>query len=271
MIQFRIHHEWAPVLLLIAALGLAACHTNGPAPSSTPLVPEPASASASLVSDVVEVPVVETEAAAANASGIISLPNGVVCDRTRNQVTVSGEVAVDAGFLEQVVCIPGTREHEALVVVNARPADVHAALLLLGARPGRPGRWEYGETEVLRLAPEGDRVRVRVRFLDESGALQEHSISSWIVGQPGGRPFPEQPWVFGGSLLDDQGGYRADSSGSLIGLVTFGDEVLGLESVLADSVEVDSAVWEAQTLLVPKPGTPVELILSPWSAPLANE
>ncbi|MAJ46761.1 MAG: hypothetical protein CBC35_05575 [Planctomycetes bacterium TMED75] len=217
------------------------------------------------------VPSNDSEATASDASGIVSLPNGVVCDRTRNQVILTGEVAIDAGFLEQVVCIPGTREHEALVVVDARPADVHAALLLLGARPGRPGRWEYGETDVLRLPPEGDRVSVRVRFVDNSGAPQEHLISSWIVGQPGDRPFPEQPWVFGGSRFDDQGRYLADSSGSLIGLVTFGDEVLGLESVLADSIEVDSAVWEARTLVVPRPGTPVQLILSPWSPPFPKE
>ena len=114
-------------------------------------------------------------------------------------------------------------------------------------------------------------MSVRVRFVDNSGAPQEHLISSWIVGQPGDRPFPEQPWVFGGSRFDDQGRYLADSSGSLIGLVTFGDEVLGLESVLADSIEVDSAVWEARTLVVPRPGTPVQLILSPWSPPFPKE
>ena len=33
--------------------------------------------------------------------------------------------------------------------------------------------------------------------------------------------------------------YAADRSGSLVGLVTFGDEVLGLESVLSDQLSVD--------------------------------
>ena len=265
MHAFRFHFARALVLVLLAALGLPACHPQAP--------PHSASTSAPLAEGEPAAPVTKEpprEASATSASGatgVITLPHGVVCDRTRNQVVVTGEVAVDSGFLEQIACTSGTREHEALVVVNARPSDVHAALLLLGAQPGRPGRWEYGETEVHRRPPEGARLRVRVRFVDQSGALQEHPISSWVVGQPGDRPFPEQPWVFGGSVIDEQGSYRADSSGSLIGLVTFGDEVLGLESVVADSVEVDSAVWEAQTLLVPRPGTPVQLVLSAWTTP----
>ena len=176
-----------------------------------------------------------------------------------------GEVAIDMGFLEQVACIRGTREHEALVVVDCRPSDVHAALLLLGLESGQPGRWVYRpETEPRRVPPHGARVDVAVRFVDEAGIVQEHPVDSWMVGQPGDRPFPEQTWIFGGSVIEpDDGHYRADSSGSLVGLVTFGDEVLGLESVISDSVEVDAAVWEARTLLVPAPGTPVQLVLRP--------
>ena len=159
----------------------------------------------------------------------------------------------------------GTREHEALVVVTCRPRDVHAALLLLGIESGRPGHWAYSEDSVERMPPQGDPVSVHVRFIDETGSVQEHPIGAWMVGQPGERPFPEQPWIFGGSVFDESTGhYRADSSGSLVGLVTFGDEVLGLGSVIADSIEVDAAEWEVRTYLVPAPGTPVELVLSPW-------
>ena len=208
---------------------------------------------------------VESRPTEHTVEGVVSLPGGVVCDRNRLQVLVPGEVAIDEGFLEQVVCIRGTREHEALVVVTCKPSDVHAALLLLGLESGRPGLWTYSDTGVSRVPPQGDRIRIRVRFLDETGAVQEHPISTWMVGQPGERTFPEQAWVFGGSTIDQEtGDYRADSSGSLVGLVTFGDEVLGLRSVIADSIEVDAAEWEARSFLIPPPGTPVQLVFSPW-------
>ena len=42
------------------------------------------------------------------------------------------------GLLELVVCTKNSKEHESIVVMNARPLQVHTALLLLGARPGTP-------------------------------------------------------------------------------------------------------------------------------------
>ena len=47
-------------------------------------------------------------------------------------------IACNSGWLEQVACMVGTREHESLVVVEAKPSEVHAALLLLGLEPGTP-------------------------------------------------------------------------------------------------------------------------------------
>ena len=257
---FILRYQPARSLLLLMVMSLSGCSTpprTKSHPANSPLSESPRLEVQGGLSD--------SQPSTPEAGGIVSLPGGVVCDRTRLQVLVPGEVAIDVGFLEQVACIRGTREHEALVVVACRPSDVHTALLLLGLEPGRPGGWNYSETNVSRVPPEGDRIRVGVRFVDESGAVQEHPISSWLVGEPGERPFPEQPWIFGGSIIDEGSGhYRADSSGSLIGLVTFGDEVLGLESVIADSIEVDAAEWQVRTFLVPPPGTPVQLVFSPW-------
>ena len=58
--------------------------------------------------------------------------------------------------------------------------------------------------------------------------------------------------------------FAADASGSLVGLVTFGDEVLGLERIRSDQVGVDAAEWMVRTGVVPPPGTPVQLVFRPW-------
>ena len=47
-------------------------------------------------------------------------------------------IRLELGWLEQVACAPATREHESLVVVNAKPSHIHAALLMAGFEPGTP-------------------------------------------------------------------------------------------------------------------------------------
>jgi hypothetical protein len=51
--------------------------------------------------------------------------------------------------------------------------------------------------------------------------------------------------------------YVADSSGSICGLVTFGDETLGWNEVWPDQIELMPAEWEADTDAMPAMGTRV--------------
>jgi hypothetical protein len=144
---------------------------------------------------------------------------------------------------------------------------VHAALLLLDMQPGRPGRWEASSdgVTVTRIAPEGDAVEAWV----ESGGVRV-PLSSWIADPVRGRRFPEHPWVFAGSRMrsrpPERGGgeqYVADATGSVIGIVTFGDEVVAYREVLSDKVETDAPEWQAATERMPPPGTRVTLVLAP--------
>jgi len=45
-----------------------------------------------------------------------------------------------------VACTKGTKEHESIVAIKAKPVHIHAALLLLGAEPGSPAtRQQLGD------------------------------------------------------------------------------------------------------------------------------
>lgn len=186
---------------------------------------------------------------------------------------VPAEVSLESGWLEQVVCRRGTRDHEAVLVVDVAPSQVQAALLMIELVPGEPGRWIFEEVPgsdrpvVRRVEPRGDRVSVSVRW-GEGEALRERPVADWITDIDGG-DFPSSPWVFGGSFFDRVAPeapefFAADASGSLVGLVTFGDEVLGLERIRSDQVGVDAAEWMVRTGVVPPPGTPVQLVFRPW-------
>jgi len=201
---------------------------------------------------------------------------GLRVDLEERVVEVEGRVGITFGWLEQAACAAYTREHESVVVAEARPSHVPAGLLLLGLEPGRPGRWRRSR-EIARAytvtPPEGDPVTASVLWRDpETGAEIEAPLRMWIVDEETGRPLSDQPWRFGGSLVMDWFGepdvYVADRTGSLLGLVTFGDEVLGWHEVLPDRVRYRRPDYAANTAAMPPTGTPVVLRIRPWIGPL---
>ena len=174
-------------------------------------------------------------------------------------VHVRGVVAIDAGWLEQVACLPGTRTHESLVVVDVPPSHVHAMLLLMGHQPGEPGRWVRNEGRLQKVPPTGDPLEVLVKV----GDAPAHPVARWIRGAQG-EVFPEGPFVFAGSRFvrrDEGERYEADLSGSLVGLVTFGDETVAWPELISHEVVMQQVAWEVNTQAMPPPGTPVTLIL----------
>jgi hypothetical protein len=203
-------------------------------------------------------------------AGPVRLAPGLEVDVAASEVRVAAEVATDRGWLEQAVCRRGTRDHESLLTVRVAPSAIHAALLLVGAVPGRPGRWRQGaDGGVLREAPSGDGLEVRVR--DPAG---DRAIEEWIHDPVHGRAFPAAPWVFAGSEAGDRdparpatASYPADRSGSVVGIVTFGDEVVACRDVLADRADVDAPAWQARTGAMPAPGTAVTLVIRPLRRP----
>ncbi len=201
---------------------------------------------------------------------VVRPSEGITVRPRERQVEIEAWVCLDAGWLEQIACSPGTREHEALVVIKARPSNVHAALLLAGFEPGTPGEWVYQESGVSLTPPAGDPLDILVRY-PRHGQIIEEPIGVWIVDAEGAA-FPNDHWVFGGSSFAENlewmgpgEHFVADETGSIIGLVTFGDEVVGYQRVIADQEAVHPPEWQVNSDHVPPIGTRVTLILRPVS------
>jgi len=185
-----------------------------------------------------------------------------------NSVEIDAITPLEEGWLEQVACAPNTREHESLLVIEAKPSQVHAALLMAGFEPGSPGRWTYENKSFGAVDPIGEKLELFVRYPDETGADIEQSIRQWMRDPREPDRQPDQPWVFGGSSIQPNPPsmgpgehYVADFSGSIIGIVTFGDEVIGYGRVLSDQDAVQDPSWEANPDTMPPPGTKVTLII----------
>lgn len=264
--------RWLPILLL-AVGAFAGCtapsegptDTAPPPPAGDPMRSEPVAATGSANPDDVErsapapalhllVPGVRVQPASAGRPGRVEI-DAVAC--------------LDSGWLEQIACAPGTREHEALLVVDLAASELHAALLLAGFEPGAPGRWKWTEPDGAQfVAPQGSAVRLRVRRAD-AGAASAVGIDAWIRDHDAQATFPDAPFVFGGSRFvarpDGTEVYAADLSGSLVGLATFGDETIGFSLALTPEEAIAPPEWVVDESAVPPMGTPVVLIIEAWA------
>ncbi|MDA7503320.1 YdjY domain-containing protein, partial [bacterium] len=67
----------------------------------------------------------------------LKLP-GIRINLEAKAVDVTSTITLDEGSLEFIACTKGTKEHEAIIAVEAKPSHIHTALLLLGAKAGHP-------------------------------------------------------------------------------------------------------------------------------------
>ncbi len=179
-------------------------------------------------------------------------------DPLRKEVVVGGAVALDRGMIEVFACPVHTKEHEAVVAVNAPSRLVHAALLAIGLEPGRPVSFdpEYA-------AAQGPAVEVIVRWHDESGQPRQRRAQEMIRSTTTKAQLAAD-WVFAGSVFwkdpaDGQEYYQADG-GDLICVSNFPTATLDLP--LQSSQANDALMFEVFEDHVPARGTEVELVLS---------
>lgn len=165
-------------------------------------------------------------------------------------------------YLEQVACgresaeIPAGKEHESLVATSAKGSHIHAGLMLLGHEPGAPVRWSTAEDgSIISHPPTGPKVAIELRWKDKDGQHHVHSPQEWIRHVETGEPFADGNWVFSGSLFvtfRNTEVYDADRSGTLIGLASFGTEVLSWMKPIHHESGIEQPVWIARNEIVPE-------------------
>lgn len=208
----------------------------------------------------------------------LKLP-GVKINAEERYVDVSSTVCLEEGALEFIACTKGTKEHESILTIQAKPSHIHTALLLLGAKAGHPAiRKVVGEGDDehwIDLPPKGSPITVSLVTTDKDGKQTERPLADFL-----GRSNQEEDeevqkaakdrlktFLFAGSHLIDQGEgpktYLADKSGSVISLSTFGDELLCLPEVLGH--ENHALQWEIDPTHLPKMDSKIILRLRPVS------
>lgn len=191
--------------------------------------------------------------------GLVEVSPHVRIDRAAGVVEFDAYVPMviddpeQAVFLETIVCTRNSKEHETLLATDARPSNIHAALLLLGAVPGAPGSWKLGDdNEIIHIPPTGPEISIDFVWTDSDGAQHTDHPASWVVSDADSKPLPQHNWLFAGSRIvewtppgkdEPAEAYDADYSGTLVGISTFGTETLAWPDVLSHDSTIEEPVW----------------------------
>lgn len=217
------------------------------------------------------------------ALGKLVLP-GVKINLEERCVDVESRVCLKDGMLELIACTKDSKEHESIIMIEAKPSHVHTALLLIGAKPGNPAMQEAINPEMTRFRhtpPSGNPVDVFLVFKDAEGKQIERPINEFIkaadhedgTGAPAspeaGKKFPTHTFLFAGSILAGEGEgprqYLCDLNGNVISLSTFGDELLCLPDIHEHAN--GSLIWGVDGDQLPELDSKVTLRLRPHFKP----
>lgn len=210
------------------------------------------------------------------AAGGSQMPAGLIrlakdyelwIDPKRKLVIVDGQVCLREGQLEMFACPKGTKEHESVIALNCKAQFVHAALLAVGAEPGRTVSFNPDY-----IPASGPEVEVFVLWKDREGNKHQVRGQEWVRHVPTKKAM-DLPWVFAGSgfWTDEQTGerfYNADA-GELICVSNFTTATMDLP-VKSSQANAD-LLFEAFTERIPSIGTQVRVVLRPKLAGKQSE
>lgn len=189
----------------------------------------------------------------------ISQEDNVWIDKNQKTVVVAGQVCNDLGTLEMFACPKGTKEHESIVSVNSRAQAIHAALLAVGAKPGKPARFDPQYEPAT-----GTEIQVCVIWEDKDGKRNHVQAQQWVKHVPTGKAMTHK-WVFAGSGFSkpfgDEPSYYLADAGDLICVSNFTSAMLDL--TIPSSQNNGSLLFQSFTENVPPVGTPIQLLLKP--------
>ncbi len=189
-----------------------------------------------------------------------SISRSLWFDGKTKRLVLKARVVLREGVLEHLLCLKGTKEHEAILATDAAPRQIHAVLLLTGAEPGHPVRFAPKFEP-----PTGTPIAIELRWRQD-GKIHQSDARQWVKDEKAKKPLGID-WVFAGSVIYEdpeskKPRYAADE-GDLFTVANFGSAILDLP--IASSANDADRVFSANTDKIPPLGTEVLLLMGPRS------
>lgn len=181
-------------------------------------------------------------------------------DKKNHRVIADGFVCQTEAPLE-MLAFPYDRgkHHEAVAAIFCDSKSMHAALLAVGARPGRPVQLEEKYKAAF-----GTTVKILFQYKDKAGKIRTEDAKSWV------REFESKKvlstdWVFAGSMIfvdpdTKESHYMADN-GEMICTSNFITSMLDLP--VESSQKNNDLYYQANPEKVPPKETKIRMILVP--------
>jgi hypothetical protein len=183
-------------------------------------------------------------------------------DSKGRRLILRARVCTTEGFLEHLLCLEQTKEHEAILVTDAMPRMIQAGLILIAGDRGQPVRFrpEF-------QPPKGPPIRITLQWL-EDGKAESADAKTWVKDEKTGKLLA-QDWVFAGSdLFQDPETKKmifAADGGDLITVANFSSAILDVP--FASSASDLERSYVANTPAIPSRNTYVTLILEAINPP----
>lgn len=176
----------------------------------------------------------------------------------QRRVLIDATVSLREGLLEQFLCRKNTKEHEAILAADIDARDVHKALLVAGAKPGSPAKFDPKFEP-----PTGTTIRVFIEY-EVNGKLVRVPARTWVRNLQTKKEL-DTDWVFAGSRLvpqeEGKPPYYMANGGDVICVSNFPDAMLDLP--ISSSKDNDTLAFEAFAERIPQLETKVTVILEP--------
>ena len=195
-------------------------------------------------------------------------------DRARRTVSFPGKLNMDAGLLEYLLVTASGPTHETLLTSEVQPADVHLAMLLLGAKGAgitTPAPEDAPPAqlnkEYLARAPKlkGDPISITVSW--QAGAERKSApVEDWLMHPETRKPAARGPWIYTGSMFREDR-FLAQSDGTFAALVTYPAALINNPRSGNDN----DAAWAVNEKAVPAKNTAIEIILQLAASAPAEE
>lgn len=183
-------------------------------------------------------------------------------DPREKRLVLRARVALREGPLEHLLCLKGTKEHEAILATDAVPRMIHAGLILTGAKQGHPVRF-LPKFE----PPTGSPIAMQIEW-QEGGKTHTADARSWVKQDQSKLPLT-QDWVFAGSEIfedpDTKKPIYAADDGDLFTVANFANAILDLP--FASTANDANRAFVANTEKIPPRGTLVTMFLRPRPEP----
>ena len=133
----------------------------------------------------------------------------VSLDKVNRTVSIPASVNLRDATVEYAVVHKSGKTHESVFSTEARPQDIHVALLLLGARPVMTN--SFGADG--KATPLGEKVWINVLWTNGSSC----ALEDLIVDRETGKPMTRGEWIFNGSNFSE-GAFTAQRDGSILSI-----------------------------------------------------